>query len=92
MRTFRARARAREGRLVSPAVIGLIRCRVCGGFFSNYLGKLDLGKTWLLRPNVNLVNKSQCRGGGIVGRDTLKQLIDSKGLSKIGESAECLDL
>lgn len=40
MRTFRARARAREGRLASPAVIGLIRCRVCGGFVSNYLGKL----------------------------------------------------
>lgn len=37
--------------------------------------------------DVNLVNKSQCRGGGIVGHDTLKQLIDSKGLSKIGETA-----
>lgn len=40
MRTFRARARARARRLASPAVIGLIRCRVCGGFVSNYLGKL----------------------------------------------------
>lgn len=52
MRTFRARARAREGRLASPAVIGLIRCRVCGVRMSILSIKVNTraGVSWYATP------------------------------------------